>query len=100
MRIIIREYKKTNLPSVVDLLNELKGFTSTTQKIDKKNVEKIFKEMIESPQIYYNFVAEVNGIIVEFLSLSTRFRFVPTKLLPSFATSCTLSMLHDTLYIA
>lgn len=65
----IRPWNENDLAAILSLLNELNEALSGDQPISLEIIRSHYIEMMKSPEIYENYVAEVAGKVVGFISL-------------------------------
>lgn len=66
--VIVRLCTREDLPSVVDLMKELREVAHGEQ-VSLNDVNKVFEIMETLPEIYLNMVAEISGRVVGFISV-------------------------------
>lgn len=67
--VTVRNCRYEDLTFVINLMHELKEVASTNSDFVKEDMIEIFNEMERKPEIYLNIVAEVNGMVVGFISV-------------------------------
>jgi len=67
--VAIRELTKTDLPVIIQLINELASSLNEDFTITYDEVEKHYLEMIKNTDIYLNYVYCVDNAVVAFCSL-------------------------------
>ena len=66
--VIVRLCITDDLPSVVVLMDELQE-VAQGDKVNLRDISKVFSEMEKLPEVYLNIVAEISGKIVGFISV-------------------------------
>ena len=66
--VIVRLCITDDLPSVVVLMDELQE-VARGDKVNFRDISKVFSEMEKLPEVYLNIVAEISGKIVGFISV-------------------------------
>ncbi|MBS4040129.1 MAG: GNAT family N-acetyltransferase [Flavobacteriales bacterium] len=65
----IRTCTQEDIHQIIGLMKELKAFASTSSDFIEEDINSILKEMEMKPDIYINLVAEINGLVVGFISV-------------------------------
>lgn len=69
MDIQIRSCQSKDLEFVIHLMNELQEVAKSASDFIEEDMIKIFEEMEKKPEIYYNVIAEADGIVAGFISV-------------------------------
>ncbi len=66
---MIRRCEEKDMPAVVDLLTQLAEVATGGKEFDVDRFHDLFRKMTAQPDVYVNFVYDVNGKVAGFLSM-------------------------------